>query len=98
METKPLECLLSAVGEGKRTDGGFKKLIWDPVLKGLQKAFPDISVGQRQLKKKADSLKEKYHELQLRFNASGFRRDLERNTPTAPSQVWEAYLAVRNLF
>jgi hypothetical protein len=97
METKLLECLLSAVGEGKRADGGFKKQTWDPVLKGLHKAFPEISLEQRKLKKKADCLKDKYRELQLCFNASGFGRDPERNTPTAPPQVWEAYLALRNM-
>jgi hypothetical protein len=47
METTLLESLLSAVGEGKGADGGFKSQIWDPVLKALRKAYPSLSFEQR---------------------------------------------------
>jgi hypothetical protein len=98
MEATLLEALLKDASEGKRADGSFKKTTWENALKALRGAYPGTSFGQRQVKTKVDGLKDMYRELQRCFNTSGFGRDPVTNLPTAPSQVWQDYLAVSTAF
>ncbi len=94
METLSLESLCAAVKESKRADSSFEKATWEKVLGSLRLAVPDTSFEKRQLKLEINSLKEKYHKLQLYFIRSSFGHDLVNNLPIASPQVWEDYLPV----
>jgi hypothetical protein len=87
MEVTLLESLLSAAGEGKRADGGFKREAWEKVLQAMREKYPLQEFELRQLKNKINYFKMKYCTLKQCFGASGFGRSPESNIPTADDEV-----------
>jgi hypothetical protein len=94
MELCLIDGLLSAVENGKRSDNGFKKEVWNDVLLTMRTRFPHGRFEIKQLKSKADQLKKKDTIFQTLRENGGFGWSEEKNISTAPDDVWDKYPAV----
>ena len=87
-----IECMRDEALRGGYSDNGFKSTAWKTMTSSfnLKKGSPDYSTVQ--LHSQYAYLKKKYSVFKELKSNSGFGWDEELNIPTAPNEVWDAYI------
>jgi hypothetical protein len=92
-----IQTLLEQVTQGGHTESsGFKCQVWHKIAEAFNKSSGN-NYDKQQLQSQYAALKKCFTEFEKLKNNSGFGWNHQLSIPTAPDDVWAAYLAARAL-
>ena len=92
MKGKFIAAIIDEIKRGNFTDSGFKAASWNRIVADFNQAAGVLAVKQ-QLQNQFSDLKKKYMTFKALVDNSGFGWDDELQLPTAPDDVWDAWMA-----